>query len=130
MTGIEVGAARLDITPAAPVMLGGFGQRTEPATDVHDPVEAVAVHVTHGAQRVLLVTADLIAVPAPVADAVTVELGRRAGLSAAQVCVSASHTHSGPVPFDPGGTAPGATAYGERLVAALVDVAMAAVATT
>ncbi|HSL56255.1 MAG TPA: hypothetical protein VK866_00270 [Acidimicrobiales bacterium] len=130
MTPTEVGAARLDITPAAPVMLGGFGQRTEPATEVHDPVEAVAVHVTDGSGRVLLVTADLIAVPAPVADAVTAEVGRRTGLTATQVCVAASHTHSGPVPFDPSGSAPGVAAYTERLVAALVDVAMAAVTTT
>lgn len=130
MEGIRVGVAAADITPAEPVMLGGFGQRTEPATDVLDPVETVALHVVHGDRRVLLVTLDLIAVPAPLAASITAEIGRRTGLSPGQICVAASHTHSAPVPFDAGGTAPGVGAYTERLVGAVVDAAESAVATT
>lgn len=123
-----VGTARVDITPRRPVMLGGFGQRTEPATEVHDPVEAVALFVEQAGERVVLITADLIAVPGPLAAEVVAALAARTGIEAHRVCVAASHTHSGPVPFDPAGTAPGVAEYGERLGAALVDVAEAAMA--
>jgi hypothetical protein len=118
------GVASIDITPDWPVMQGGFGQRTEPGVGVLDPVLAKALYLASGDDAVLLVTADLIAIPRPVSDAVVARLSASTGLDERQVCICASHTHSGPLPFGPG--APGVDRYTEFLVDALVAVAAAA----
>jgi hypothetical protein len=124
------GAARVDITPAWPVMQGGFGQRTTPSEGVLDRIHAKALYLRGAGaagDALLLVTADLIAMPRQLAQPVLEEITRATGLEPRQVCICASHTHSGPVPFDAGG-APGVAEYSAFLRAALVDVAQRAIA--
>lgn len=123
------GSATVDITPDWPVMLGGFGQRTEPSVAVHDPVQASALFLAHGNERVLIVAADLIAMPGPVAAEVARSVGESTGLTPAQICLAASHTHSAPVPADPAGTATGIAAYTPFLIDRLVACAVSAVDT-
>jgi neutral ceramidase len=120
------GVASIDITPDWPVMQGGFGQRTEPSAGVLDPVRAKALYLVGDDDAVLLITADLIAIPRPIAAAVVARLALSAGLQERQVCICASHTHSGPLPYGPG--APGVDRYTEFLIDALCDVASAAMA--
>ncbi len=125
------GAARTDITPTWPVMQGGFGQRTTPSEGALDRIHGKALYLRGSgadADALLLVTADLIAIPKPLAVAVLAGITSATGLAPRQVCLCASHTHSGPVPWDSGG-APGAAAYSAFLRDALVEVALRAVAT-
>jgi hypothetical protein len=123
-----VGVAVVDITPTGPVMLGGFGQRTTPSTGVHDPLSAKALAFVTADTRVVLVTCDLLHVPAALHEAVTEELAARGGPSRDEWCLCASHTHSGPVPYEPSSSAPGVAAYAEFLVGALVTVVLDALA--
>lgn len=118
------GVASIDITPDWPVMQGGFGQRTEPSVGVLDPVKAKALYLASGDDAVLLVTADLIAIPRQISAEVVARLAASARLDERQVCICASHTHSGPLPFGPG--APGVDRYTSFLVDALVEVATGA----
>jgi hypothetical protein len=120
------GVASIDITPDWPVMQGGFGQRTTSSVGVLDTVSAKALYLANDDEAVLLITADLIAVPRQISSAVVERLAASSTVEARQVCVCASHTHSGPLPFGPG--APGVDRYAEFLVDALVDVAAAAMA--
>ncbi len=120
------GVASVDITPSHPVLQGGFGQRTTPSEGVLDPVMAKALFLTGGGGSVLLVTADLICMPSQVTEPVVAALTARTGLDAAQICLCASHTHSGPLPADAGG-APGVAEYQPQLVSALIDVGCRAV---
>ena len=122
------GTARVDITPAWPVMQGGFGQRIAPCTGVHDPVFAKALYLANETDRLLIITADLICIPGPLGSAVIALLAAQAGLLQAQICVCASHTHSGPLPFDASGTAQGVAEYTPVLRDALAGVALAAIA--
>ena len=121
----RAGAARVDITPTWPVMQGGFGQRTSPSEGVLDPVSAKALWVDNGDTAVLVITADLIAIPAQISRPVVERLVEATGLTASQILLCASHTHSGPLPFGAPG-APGVTEYSSFLVDRLVEVALAA----
>lgn len=127
-TACLAAAASIDITPTWPVMQGGFGQRTTPSEGVLDPVHAKALYVAGSGpamDAVLIITADLICIPRPLAVPVVAEIAQATGLAPRQVCLCASHTHSGPLPWDAGG-APGVAQYSAFLRTALVDVALRA----
>ena len=121
----SAGAARVDITPQWPVMQGGFGQRTQPSQGVLDAVLAKALFLQAGDEALLIITADLICIPKPLAQPVIEALMAQTGLAARQICLCASHTHSGPQPWDTGG-APGVAQYSAFLREALIAVALAA----
>jgi len=123
------GVASIDITPTWPVLQGGFGQRTVASVGVLDPVMAKALFLRTDGDAVLLITADLIAIPKQIAEPVVAAVSAAVGIEARQMCICASHTHSGPLPFGPAG-APGVTAYTELLIDALVRVGCEAAATT
>ena len=124
----RAGTARIDITPTWPVMQGGFGQRTIPSEGVLDPVLAKALYLESGDDRLLLITADLIAIPLQLSSPTVAGLIAACGLEPHQICICASHTHSGPLPWGPA-DAPGVEQYSTFLVAALVEVGIAAMAT-
>ena len=122
------GTARIDVTPDWPVMLAGFGQRTSASTGIHDRIFAKALYLSNGDDRLLIITTDLLCIPAPLARAVIAALGPLTGLTPDQICVCASHTHSAPVPVDAGDGAIGIARYAPFLRSALVDVGAAAIA--
>jgi len=115
------GVSSIDITPSWPVLQGGFGQRMVASVGVLDPVMAKALCVRNGRDAVLLITADLIAIPKQIAEPVVAALSAAVGLEERQICICASHTHSGPLPFGPA-NAPGVAAYSALLIDALVRV--------
>ena len=121
------GSARRDITPAWPVLQAGFGQRQQPSTGVLDRIFTKALYLATGADRVLLITADLICIPRPLGETVAQRITERTGISQQQICICASHTHSAPVPWDATGTAHGIAAWVPVLVDAMVEAACAAV---
>jgi len=115
------GVASIDITPSWPVLQGGFGQRTIASVGVLDPVMAKALYVRSGRDAVLLITADLIAIPKQIAEPVVAAVTAALGLEARQICICASHTHSGPLPYGPA-EVPGVAAYSAVLIDALTRV--------
>lgn len=96
MTKIMAGTARVDITPAGPISMGGFGQRTTMSIGVHDPLHAKALFLSNEKNKLLFITTDLLYMPESIANPVIEELQRRIGLDPSQMCFTASHTHSGP----------------------------------
>ncbi|MBX3705528.1 MAG: hypothetical protein KF911_02760 [Pseudomonadales bacterium] len=129
---LRAGTARRDTTPAWPVLQGGYGQRQTPSTGVLDRIFTKALYLEYGddldrtAGRILLITADLICIPEPLGERVRDGIAVRTGLDPAQICICASHTHSAPVPWDPGGTAPGIAAWIPALIEAMIDAGSAA----
>jgi hypothetical protein len=122
MMRTRVGAARRDITPDFAVPLGGFGQRVTLSEGVRDPVEVTALCVGND-DPVIVITADLIATAAPVRAAVVARLEAELGLRPERVVMTATHSHSAPVPHDPSG----ASEENARFTALLVDSTVAAV---
>jgi hypothetical protein len=93
----KAGAASVEITPEEPMWLAGWAARREPASSTTMPLFAKALAIEDLAgERFVIVTADLIAFPRMLADAVAVELSARWGLPRQRLLFNASHTHNGP----------------------------------
>ncbi len=95
---LRVGVSRTDLTPDWPVILAGFGQRTEPATTVHDPVQGKALYLEEDGQRLLVITADLLSIPRQVGQPVAEAIAAATAMEVRQIMLCASHTHSAPNP--------------------------------
>lgn len=97
MTQILSGTSRIDITPAVPISMGGYGQRAgKLSQSVNDRLFAKALYLSCGSARLLMITADLICIPNGLVHRVTEEIFAKIPLDADQICITASHTHSGP----------------------------------
>ena len=95
---MRAGVASMDITPEMPIRLSGYAARQEEAQEVEQPLYAKALALdADGAPLSVLITADLIAVPAWITEELAQRLEEQAGLEPAQLAICATHTHAGPV---------------------------------
>jgi neutral ceramidase len=95
--GWSAGVAAVDITPAGPVWLSGYGARRSPSTGVTRPIHAKALALRDAeGHTAVLVTAELIGFHRPLTDAVAARLKSSHGLARESVVFFASHTHTGP----------------------------------
>lgn len=94
----RAGAARIDITPQAPIWLTGYGDRTHPSTGVVQPLWAKALAIEDGrGGRAVIITTDLIGLPRAITDLVAARAQKEYGLERSQLLFNSSHTHTGPV---------------------------------
>jgi neutral ceramidase len=93
---LRVGFGTGVITPEVPVFLAGFGARTEPATSVHDALEARALHIVSDEGSLCLVVCDLLGMTPDVADTIRDAVGAAVELPRARVLTACTHTHTGP----------------------------------
>jgi neutral ceramidase len=94
----KIGVATCDITPDGPIWMAGYASRSAPSSGVDQPLFAKALAVEDDAGgRVVIVTLDLIGVPAALRSAVERAAGQRYGLKPHEVLLNASHTHCGPL---------------------------------
>jgi hypothetical protein len=120
------GSAAIDVTPALPVQLSGFGARTGDATGVHDPLYARAVAVaTPGTDPTVLIAVDCLGIDATLAHAVRVGL---APLAPERIAVVATHTHGGPPVLRNAHLGQVEDRVVERIVAGAVEAANSALA--
>ncbi|HID78188.1 MAG TPA: hypothetical protein EYP56_19620 [Planctomycetaceae bacterium] len=93
---LEVGVARVDLTPPAELKagLGGYGQRMgRPAEGVHDRIYAKALVMSSRRRRFAIVTADVLGFPPPIKPAVLEQLADQAwGPDELMLLPSHSHT--------------------------------------
>ena len=93
----KVGAAAVAITPQEPMWLAGWAARRQPANGKAMDLFAKAVAFEDASgERVIVVAADLIAIPPELAEAVRTQLWRRRQVSRERLLFNASHTHTGP----------------------------------
>lgn len=97
-SGWKAGVARTVITPQEGVWMAGYASRTKPAEGkIHDLwAKAMVLQDTKG-NKSLLVTSDILGFPKDVSDYIREQIGKKHGLSKAQIILNSSHTHSGPV---------------------------------
>lgn len=97
---LRVGLGRTDITPDRPTpMAGYYGVRF--STGTHNPLWAKATMLDDGQKRVVLVTVDLIATNRWMVDETRRLVQEKCGLSAEHVLISATHSHTGPMLYEP-----------------------------
>ena len=92
---LRCASGHIDITPPAPVPLAGVEGRVQPWREVTTPLEANALLLAEGDERVLMVTADLLYFGPDLADAVRAAAAGF-GIAADRVVLVASHTHFAP----------------------------------
>lgn len=131
----RVGTATRVITPERPILLSGYGDRTEPSTgaamELH--AKAAALEDEKGSVAVI-VGVDVLGVTRDLHAAVVQRCRQEYGLESAELLVNASHTHHGPEYrvdesrlWDTAGTNDQrAREYRERLEDEIVDVVGAA----
>lgn len=95
---VDVGIARVDITPAAPIRLTGYGSRTKIESEgIIDRLQANALAFGKDQEHPsLLITVDLLGISARLTSRLVKSLSEKSGLDPAQIVICASHTHGGP----------------------------------
>jgi hypothetical protein len=134
---IRAGAASIDITPSAPVLLSGYASRTQPASAVAVPLHARALAIDDGSrQPVVFLSVEVVGLPAAVTDFVAAESIVRYHLDRSRLVINSTHTHAGPcihgnlpgmTPSDPG-QRQAIRLYTQWLSTKLIDTIGAAIA--
>jgi len=93
---LRAGIAKIDITPAKPVKMAGYGSRTGLSKGVHDPLSARAVAFENNGKRLVLVSTDIIGFYNGTADYLRKIILDEFKLKPSELFLSAIHTHSGP----------------------------------
>ncbi|MBD3676296.1 MAG: hypothetical protein HUJ26_22525 [Planctomycetaceae bacterium] len=92
----RAGAAIVDVTPSKfPVFVNG-GMRSRSADQVTTPVNARAIVVDDGNERVAIVVVDSCMMPRPLLDDAKALAATRTKISPDHMLISATHTHSAP----------------------------------
>jgi hypothetical protein len=97
---LRAGAARVDITPPenAGVRLWGYDERVAPLAGIRDHIYYRAIVLDDGRQQAALVSGEAALITDGFWEKVTARIEKELGIAAANVLLSATHTHSGPEP--------------------------------
>ena len=93
---IQVGAAKVDITPETGVSLDGPISKNGPVTGVNDPLHARAIVFDDGRTRIAIVVCDVCILARSVMDAAKARVAQQIGLPTNRILISATHTHAAP----------------------------------
>ena len=91
---MQIGVAKVDVTPHSPAVLAGYGGRTQPFQGVDSKLWARAI-VMGTENPVVIVVLDNCGVPATVRNQLAKRLVPR-GIEQTHLMVSATHTHNAP----------------------------------
>jgi hypothetical protein len=94
---MQIGFGKVDITPRVGVELCGFGPHLHRySVGVRDRLEARAMAVREGNITLVLISCDLVGFPLALTREIRRQIHAATGISADQVMVHGTHTHSGP----------------------------------
>ena len=94
----QVGSARVDITPKDSLWLAGYASRDHGAEGTLHKIYAKALALKDERGELgVIVTADILGFPKEVSDYIREQCRKKYDLQKAQIILSASHTHTGPV---------------------------------
>ncbi len=108
---LRVGAAAVVISPPTGTPMAGY-YSTRLSTGVHDDLRAKAIVIASGDERVALVACDLVGIPPAIIEEARALIQSGTGIPGANVMISATHSHTGPLIPDGGARA---GAYGGGL---------------
>ena len=94
------GAAAVDITPRNSQFLFGYPHVRRYSTGVHDRLLSSALYLSDGETSLLLIANDVIFISRQTAERVRNQIARQIGVPAANMMITATHTHSGPLTVD------------------------------
>jgi len=91
------GTGCVDITPGAPMFLVGYPHVPRISTGVHDPLLAAALCLRNEHAAVILIAVDLLFLDRQTVGRCREAIRTATGVPDANILISATHTHSGPV---------------------------------
>jgi neutral ceramidase len=94
------GAAAVDVTPDGPQFLFGYPHVRRYSTGVHDRLLSSALFLSDGTISLLFVGNDVVYVSRATARRVRDRIERETGVPTANMMITATHTHSGPLTVD------------------------------
>jgi neutral ceramidase len=97
---LVAGAATADITPNDSQFLFGYPHVRRYSTGVHDPLLSSALFLSDRNTPLLLVANDVIYVSRKTARRVRDRIARKTAIPTANMMITATHTHSGPLTVD------------------------------
>lgn len=97
---MKVGFKETVITPPVPAYLGGYGDREDPCTGVHDDLYAKAWVFESGHDAFAVVVSDLIGFPRVLVEAVRQKASALSRIPRERIFAGVTHTHSAPIPMD------------------------------
>jgi hypothetical protein len=99
--GLLAGIARKEITPPAGRMMGGYGDRVEPAQGAHDPLWGQVLILNDGAETLCLIVLDLLTVDQAFTESFRKAVGETTNIPPEHVQLICTHTHGAPLGFRP-----------------------------
>lgn len=94
---LKAGAAKVEITPPVGTPLAGYGKRKgKPSTGIRDPLYVRALALDDGEDKVLILSADLLIFPQPLAEEILRKISEEEKIPREAIVLAATHTHSGP----------------------------------
>lgn len=93
---MKVGTSQIEITPKPGIDLTGFAVRPQPSTGVLDPLWIRALFLEDGAEKLLWLHADLLALDKQLSDRLRRRIELESGVPFPRVLLSTTHTHSAP----------------------------------
>ncbi len=91
---LKAGWSKVNITPAAPTAMAGYGKRKgKPYTNVHDSVFVRAISLEIQGQKTYFLSADLLIIP-PSVNALLENRLKKEGIDINKVHFAATHTHN------------------------------------
>lgn len=94
---ILAGASVIDITSPVGVEMGGYGARKGVATGIHDPLNVRTLVLDDGTTKLVVAICDFVGVGRAIVTRAREIIAAELGIPAENVCVAATHTHSGPL---------------------------------
>ena len=95
MSQLCAGFARVNITPPMGMPIAGYYQ-VRLAEKVLDELEANAVAVAAGEEKLLLISVDILELLSPYSDPIRERIARRTGVQEDHIFLACTHTHTGP----------------------------------
>lgn len=93
---LKAGVFKVDITPPIDIPLGGYANRTGPATGIRDSLNAVVIVFDDDVTKVVIVTLDIIQVKYNEGQQICRAIEKVSGISQDKIILNASHTHGSP----------------------------------
>src|SRR6266542_1147096 len=120
---LRVGAARIDITPAADAALpmAGFASRTQGFKGIHDHVYVRAIVLDDGSTQAALVAWESLFVPDAVWEETSTRIASETGITPEHLLLSAVHDHGAPSIVTTSAATPEQRAYVTTVENAAVD---------
>ena len=93
---LRAGVCRINITPPLTIPLGGYTNRTGPATGIRDSLYATAIVFDDGETKAAIVTLDIIQAKYKEGQQIYRAIESEADIAESNVIINASHTHGSP----------------------------------